>query len=299
MSNIVEGVQLNWQRTDIENRLGFKGGKYTDVNNGLAFAMALLLIVAFYVVLVFFARETLLAKMFLDRPSRLIPLLIAYLSFWSLAILFIKSRKLRLQQQALLVSVAPDVTDFVLARGSVKNVLGQVRSSCDNPSHFILFSRIERALSNLENIGRTSDMVAMLESQARNDEDHMESSYTVLRGFVWAIPVLGFIGTVLGLSASIGGFGHVLAKTSDVGQLSEHLKEVTAGLSTAFETTLQGLAAALFVQLITTGLRKSEEKFLDDCREYCHRNIISRLRTVDVNIEPDLELFGVEKNAKS
>ncbi|MGK0259433.1 MAG: biopolymer transport protein ExbB/TolQ [Candidatus Azotimanducaceae bacterium] len=292
MGDVSDGVKLNWQRSDFENRLGFRGGKYTDVNNGLALAIAVLLSLAYYAVLIFFVRDSLLAQMFLDRPSRIVPLFIAFLSFWSLAILFIKSRKLALQRRALDIEVAPEVSDFVLARGTVQNVLRQVQSSTDNPSHFVLFSRIERALSNLENIGRTSDMVAMLESQARNDEDHMESSYTILRGFVWAIPVLGFIGTVLGLSASIGGFGHVLAKTSDSSQLSEHLKDVTAGLSTAFETTLQGLAAALIIQLLTTGLRKSEERFLDDCREYCHRNIISRLRTVDVNVTCDEELSG-------
>ena len=38
----------------------------------------------------------------------------------------------------------------------------------------------------------------------------METSYSVINAFVWAIPVLGFIGTVLGLSQAIGQFGGVL-----------------------------------------------------------------------------------------
>ena len=279
---------LSWQRMDIENRLGFRGGKYTDVNNWLTASIAVALLLAFYAVILFGVRDSVFAQMFLDRPSRLIPLLIVFFSFWSLAILAIKSRKIAFQRRALAVTVLPEATAFVLARGTVQEVLGRVRSVTDSPSHFVLFSRIERALANLENIGRTSDMVAMLESQARNDEDHMESSYTVIRGFVWAIPVLGFIGTVLGLSEAIGGFGDVLARTSDMSSLADHLKGVTAGLSTAFETTLQGLVAALCIQLIQTGLRKGEEKFLDSCREYCHRNIISKLRTVDLN--PDTTL---------
>jgi len=272
---------------DIENRLGFRGGKYTDVNNWLSGAMAVVLLLAFYAVIVFGVRESAFAEMFLERPSRFIPMLIVFFCFWSLAILLLKSRKVAFQRRSLSMTVVPEAADFVLARGTVQDVLRYVRSATDNPGHFVLFSRIERALANLENIGRTSDMVAMLESQARNDEDHMESSYTVIRGFVWAIPVLGFIGTVLGLSTAIGGFGDVLARTSDMSRLAGHLKGVTAGLSTAFETTLQGLAAALCIQLLQTALRKSEEKFLDDCREYCHRNIISKLRTVDLN--PDRE----------
>jgi hypothetical protein len=48
----------------------------------------------------------------------------------------------------------------------------------------------------------------------------------------------------------------------------------------AFETTLQGLVAALVVQLMLTGLKKSEEEFLDACQEYCVRNIVGRLRLI-------------------
>ena len=36
----------------------------------------------------------------------------------------------------------------------------------------------------------------------------MDTSYLMLSGFVWAIPVLGFIGTVLGLSDAICDFSH-------------------------------------------------------------------------------------------
>jgi hypothetical protein len=90
--------------------------------------------------------------------------------------------------------------------------------------------------------------------------------------------VLGFIGTVLGLSEAISSFSGVLGSTADTTQIATALRGVTAGLGTAFETTLVALVAALFIQLWLTGLRKGEEEFLDDCAEYCLRNVVSRLR---------------------
>ena len=60
--------------------------------------------------------------------------------------------------------------------------------------------------------------------------------------------------------------------------LAESLKGVTGGLSTAFETTLLALLFALFLQLLVTFLHKSEEEFLDECSEYCQKNIVSKLR---------------------
>ena len=106
----------------------------------------------------------------------------------------------------------------------------------------------------------------------------METSYAMVQGFVWAIPVLGFIGTVLGLSEAIGEFGSVLESSQDVSVMTQSLKGVTGGLATAFETTLLALVAALIIQLVMTVLKKSEEEFLDAAMEYCIRNVIGRLR---------------------
>ena len=111
-----------------------------------------------------------------------------------------------------------------------------------------------------------------------HDESAMETSYSLVGAFVWAIPVLGFIGTVLGLSTAIGGFGDVLSSTEELSEVKNALKHVTGGLSVAFETTLQGLVGALLVQLALTMTKKSEEEFLDQCSEYCVRNVVGRLR---------------------
>jgi len=70
----------------------------------------------------------------------------------------------------------------------------------------------------------------------------------------------------------------VLDSSEDLSMITESLKGVTGGLSTAFETTLLALIAALIVQLIMTALKKSEEEFLDATMEYCIRNVIGRLR---------------------
>jgi biopolymer transport protein ExbB/TolQ len=200
------------------------------------------------------------------------------LSFWSLAILFIKWRKLAFQRRALDCQVTPDKHDFVLSPNTVDQVLQKILVTVDDPRQFVLFNRMVLALSNLRNLGQVSDVDDILQSQAEQDEASMETSYLMLTGFVWAIPVLGFIGTVLGLSEAIGAFSGVLGSTNEMSEISVALKGVTAGLSTAFETTLVALVAALFIQLALTWLKKAEQEFLDDCSEYCSRKLVSRLR---------------------
>ena len=83
-------------------------------------------------------------------------------------------------------------------------------------------------------------MQSILGAQAERDEASVQTSFASVTGFVWSIPVLGFIGTVVGLSVAIGGFANVLNAVSDTSQIVEALKGVTGGLGTAFETTLEG-----------------------------------------------------------
>ena len=143
---------------------------------------------------------------------------------------------------------------------------------------FIAYNRILIAISNLKNLGRVSDVDDMLRSIAERDESAHETSFGLLNGFLWAIPVLGFIGTVLGLGLSIASFSSLLSSQSDMSGIVASLKEVTGGLSTAFDTTLLALVIALFLQLWMTIQKSNEERFLDDCSDYCMKQIVSRIK---------------------
>ena len=273
-------IPLDWSRSDIEQRFGFHGGRFTRTNNLFTGIVAILLTISFYAAIMPI-QGTWFGDMWTKRGPT--PYAIAFLSCWSVAILFVKWRKIRFQRKALQYHVMPDDPAYVLSAASVEPVLARVYATVDDPRNFILFNRIVVALSNLRNLGRVTDVDEILRAQAAQDESTVETSYALLTGFVWAIPVLGFIGTVLGLSEAIGQFSGVLGAASDVDQISGALKGVTAGLATAFETTLEALVAALFIQLAITALRKSEEEFLDEAMDYGLRFVVGRLRILPSN----------------
>jgi len=274
------GPELDWGRSDIEQRMMVAGGRFTRVNNLLAGTIAIALTAGFYAVLqIPGIAGTTFADVFLERgPTQ--PAVVL-LSSWCLAILAIKWLKLRLQREALIVRVVPHEPGFVLSTATVDRVLAEIHDKVDDPKRFILFNRIVVALSNFRNLGNVGDVDDILRSQAAQDESAMETSYAIILGFIWAIPVLGFIGTVLGLSQAIGEFSGVLGDAGDIADISAALRRVTAGLATAFDTTLVALVAALVLQLLLTAVRKHEEDFLDDAMEFCIRSIVGRLRIAD------------------
>ncbi|SPJ26191.1 MotA/TolQ/ExbB proton channel family protein [Palleronia abyssalis] len=65
---------------------------------------------------------------------------------------------------------------------------------------------------------------------------------------VWVLPLLGFIGTVIGISDAIGGLGTVFAD----GDRQEALESVLGALRFAFDTTFAGLVLVIPVMALST-----------------------------------------------
>jgi len=287
---------LNWSKDDPENKIGiFRAGRFTNVNSGLTSLCAGILSAVFFMIF-FLALKPLSTKYLamsvvvdpVVRTQNLIVVIpIVYLFFCCISSLYIKSRKIRYQQKALELAAVPQQVDFFLYEATAQPVLQRIYQMVDSPKHFILLNRIDRALANLRNVGGVSDVSSILSSQSENDENMANSSYGRIQGFVWGIPVLGFIGTVIGLSKAIGKFSQTIEVSGDINRIKSSLMDVTSGLSTAFETTLIALVAALIIQLFLSRIQAKENKFLDDCNDYCHAQVISKLRLVSYSNQPD------------
>ncbi|MEN3940080.1 MotA/TolQ/ExbB proton channel family protein [Prosthecobacter sp. SYSU 5D2] len=277
-------VLLDWSRLDIERRMGFRGGRFTNPGKTLPLLLGLLLTVLFFTLVIFglqpLAQTKWLASIFLDRG--LVPYPTMLLFFWATSMLFFKWRKIAFQQQALALPVMPQQADFELTPATAKSVRERMSVMVDNPHHFVLLNRIDLALANLHNIGHAADVATILKIQAENDESQVASSYGLVQGFIWAIPVLGFIGTVLGLSQAIGGFTNTLQSGAGMDSLRSSLQTVTGGLGTAFDTTLIALVCALLLQMAVSFLQSRESEFLDDCNDICHKHVAGKLKLSSV-----------------
>lgn len=271
--------ELSLDRSDPERRLGLPSGRFTAPGPVLAPLVAGAMTVGFYALLRL-APDNFVSLSFTERGPT--PYAIAAFGFWGLCVLLVKARKLAVQKRALGLRLLPsDDPAFTLTPESAERVLETLFKTVDDPQRFFLTRRIHHALVNLKNMRQIGDVDAVLKTQSEQDEAQVDSSYTLLKGILWTLPVLGFIGTVLGLSVALGSFGSVLSSASDIGQLRGALQTVTGGLSTAFETTLQGLVAVVALQLGLIFVRGHEDRFLEDCGDYCQRFIVSRLRLTE------------------
>ncbi len=106
---------------------------------------------------------------------------------------------------------------------------------------------------------------------AIKEREYLKGSFSLPRFMVWAIPILGFIGTVWGISNGIAHFSDAMTSTNSVTDVSSMLKEnlplVTNSLATAFDTTLLALLLSIPLMMFMLTLEKSEEAYLIDLDE--------------------------------
>lgn len=119
---------------------------------------------------------------------------------------------------------------------------------------------------------RTSLFVASLDALIENPADldmslqllwrRHEESWLIPRYICWAVPILGFIGTVLGISLAADGIRRIISSDAGLASLSSDLDTAIAPLGIAFDTTLIALSLSVVLMLALALVQRSEERLL-------------------------------------
>ena len=127
-------------------------------------------------------------------------------------------------------------------------------------------SLVGKRLLHLLDIWESTGSAFQLERAADGDvelyELSMSSSFSFPKLLLWAIPLTGFIGTVIGMSQAVGSFDAVLSNADNVDGLKDGLVQVTGGLGTAFDTTFLALVVSVLLAFPLTLCEKIEDRLL-------------------------------------
>lgn len=115
----------------------------------------------------------------------------------------------------------------------------------------------------------TAAHIAALSGDAEKLDDGLrflwrrhEESYLIPRYISWAVPVLGFIGTVLGISLAADGIRRIITSEAGLAGLSSELGAAISPLGIAFDTTLIALSLSLVLTLVLSLVQRGEERVL-------------------------------------
>ena len=184
---------------------------------------------------------------------------------------------LRRQQAAFDLKLLPEAMEDRIDLADVQPILERIRRLTRRQRSLLLVTRVRQALLRLNQLGTAEKLDDLLRYRADVDEAAMESSYASPKFIIWAIPVLGFVGTVLGISNGVQAFSSLIQNASDLEGLRESLKGVTYGLGQAFETTMIALCMSLCLMLLMSWIQRREDDLLAAVDGYCMEHLLQKV----------------------
>ncbi len=147
---------------------------------------------------------------------------------------------------------------------------------------FILANMVRLALNKFAISRSSADASEAVRAQAEIDLGRLVTSMATVHYLAWAIPALGFLGTVRGLSGALTMAGQI-----DDDSLQAFIGQATRHLNVAFDCTLVALALSLAIMFLLHSVQRDEEAVVIDCQQYCQEHLINRL----YELEPATEEF--------
>ena len=121
-----------------------------------------------------------------------------------------------------------------------------------------LWQRIVHALHYVYRSGSAAGVEDELKHLAENDLDHQQQRYSLVGILIWATPMLGFIGTVLGISQALGGIA--VGPENDFQQMMNGLR---GSLYIAFDTTALALTLSMVMMFTQFLVQRFESQLLE------------------------------------
>jgi biopolymer transport protein ExbB/TolQ len=99
----------------------------------------------------------------------------------------------------------------------------------------------------------------------------LDTKLSMVRFTAWAIPAVGFVGTVRGIGAAL---------QEAQGAMGGDISGVTMGLGVTFNATLTALCSCIVVMFWMHQLQQFQDRLVLDCRTYVDRQLLRKLRVV-------------------
>jgi biopolymer transport protein ExbB/TolQ len=148
----------------------------------------------------------------------------------------------------------------------------------------LLGRRIHSVLGYVHRTSSADGLEDQLRQLADNDEAESHSSYSLVRIVTSTIPILGFLGTVIGITRAVAELAQIVGEIS----FEQAINSVVSGLSVAFDTTALALALSIVLMFAMFFVSRWEVRRLADVETAADAELIGRFRVDrsddDVNV---------------
>ena len=145
-----------------------------------------------------------------------------------------------------------------------------------------LGQRLESALKHVEQTGSVEQLGDELKYLSDMDAERQHNAYALVRIIIWATPMLGFLGTVIGITQALGD----LATQQLGGDLQQAMKGLLSGLYVAFDTTALALSLAIVLMFVQFLIDRIEGQLLAVVDLQANEQLVGRFQQVGASKDP-------------
>ena len=186
------------------------------------------------------------------------------LMFWALSIMGYKTRTAIRETSMLelpLINIAEGSKVLPEDAGQISRPL---QSLPDTQRSLLLPRALQTALSRFEVTNNVQFAAEAIDGVCNTENDRLDSELSMVRYITWAIPSIGFIGTVRGIGAALGQAHEAM---------QGNIAGVTSSLGVAFNSTFVALLISMVVMFFMHQLQLTQERLVRDSHAYCEKKL--------------------------
>lgn len=191
------------------------------------------------------------------------------LMLWALAIMAYKSVAMVREGRLLNMDLVPLEEGTRILPEDAREYARQIQTLPDAAQRSLLPRSLLTALHRFRATSNIQDVSATAHSVCDAESDRLDSELSMVRYIAWAIPSIGFIGTVRGIGEALGQ-AHQAVEGDIAG--------VTRSLGVAFNSTFIALLISIVLMFLLHQLQLRQERLVLDTETYLDEHLIQHLQ---------------------
>lgn len=193
------------------------------------------------------------------------------LMLWALAILGYKALAYRREAQALRAGLLRLPEGARILPEDTREYMRQLEELPADTRDRLVPRALLAAFARFGATRSVQDASTVAHGVCQSEAERLDSDLSMLRYIAWAIPAIGFIGTVRGIGDALS-----QAHKAVTGDISG----VTEGLGVAFNSTLIALLLSILLMFLMQQLQQAQERFVLDAETWLDQRVIRNLQVL-------------------
>ena len=186
------------------------------------------------------------------------------LMFWALAIMGLKGSRIVAERKLFDESLIPVSEGSKILSEDARQLARPLEALPETSRDYLLPRVLSVALQRLGSGATIQEISAAIRDECDVESQRLDTELAMIRYIAWAIPSIGFIGTVRGIGAALANAHEAIAGD---------IAGVTASLGVAFNSTFIALLISIFIMFLSHQLTLQQERLVLATQRYSDKKL--------------------------